>query len=150
MTSDRIAAAAARLAPLPAVLLVAVAGAQIALAHTASLSPWSGGGFGMFSSTDTWARRHLHAWAIRPGLRTELDVPEELAEEERRALALPDGPQLRALAARLAAIEREQGDPDAAPLEAVALQVWRVRYDAETLAPSGEMLAAVEIPAGDE
>jgi hypothetical protein len=150
VTSDRIAAAAARLAPLPAVLLVAVAATQIALARTASLSPWSGGGFGMFSSTDTWSRRHLHAWAIRPGLRTELEVPDDLREDERRALALPDGPQLRALAARLAAIEREQGDPDAAPLEAIALQVWRVHYDARTLAPSGEMLAAVEIPAGDE
>lgn len=149
MTREQVAALAGRFATLPALLLVAVALVQLALAHTASLSPWSGGGFGMFSSTDSWSRRHLHAWAMRPGLQTELALPPELDESVRRALALPDGPQLRALAASLAQMEREHGDPDAAPLEAIALQVWRVHYDAETLAPSGELLAGVEIPVGD-
>lgn len=139
---------AERLAALPALLLVAVALTQIALTRTLALSPWSGGGFGMFSSTDSPARRHLHAWAVRPGLRSELEIPAALEAPLRRALALPVVARLDPLARDLARIESEQGDPDAAPLEAIVLQVFRLRYDAATLAPDGELLRAVEIPVG--
>jgi hypothetical protein len=148
MASRRIRALAARLTTLPALLLVAVAIAQIALTRTAHLSPWSGGGFGMFSTTDSPARRHLHAWALRPGLRSELEIPANLEMPARRALALPVASRLQPIADALARIEEEQGDPDAAPLEAIVLQIFRAHYDAATLAPSGEMLRAVEFPAG--
>ncbi|HXJ33991.1 MAG TPA: hypothetical protein VMS22_08100, partial [Candidatus Eisenbacteria bacterium] len=79
---------------LPAFLLCAVALTQIWLAHHADLSPWSGGGFGMFSSTDVFARRHLHAWLVAPGFRQELDVPRGLREDMRRVLALPTDARL--------------------------------------------------------
>jgi hypothetical protein len=42
---------------LPVSLLVVVAGAQVTLATTAGLSPWKGGGFGMFATTDDAGRR---------------------------------------------------------------------------------------------
>ena len=148
MASERIRTLAARLAALPALLLVVVAIAQIALAHTLHLSPWSGGGFGMFSTTDTPARRHLHAWALRPGLRSELEIPSDLEAPARRALAIPIPSRLRPIADALERIEEEQGDPDAAPLEAIVLQVFRVDYDAASLAPSGAMLQALEVPVG--
>ena len=133
---------------LPALLLVAVATTQIVLSRTAHLSAWSGGGFGMFSTTDTPARRHLHAWAIRPGLRSELEIPADLEVPVRRALALPVASRLSPIAGTLARIEEEDGDPDAAPLEAIVLQVFRVDYDKATLAPRGEMLRALEVPVG--
>lgn len=145
MASGRIRALAARFSALPALLLVAVAIGQIALAHTRHLSAWSGGGFGMFSTTDSPARRHLHVWAIRPGLRSELEIPEDLEMPARRALALPIESRLRPLAASLARIEQEWGDPDAAPLESILLQVFRVEYGAG-LAPSGELLRSFEAP----
>ena len=54
---------------LPAAVLIATAGRQIVLARTAHLTPWSGGGFGMFATTDggrflprahvVQARRHV-------------------------------------------------------------------------------------------
>lgn len=148
MASERIRALAARLSALPALLLVVVAIAQIALARTAHLSAWSGGGFGMFATMDSPARRHLHAWAIRPGLRSELEIPDDLEMPARRALALPIESRLRPLAATLARIEEEEGDPDAAPLESILLQVFRVEYDA-ALAPSGELLRSLEVPVGE-
>jgi hypothetical protein len=147
LSSERIRALAARAGALPALLLVAVALVQIAAAKTGTLSPWLGGGFGMFATTDAWARRHVHAWALRPGLREELEIVEELAPLERRVRALPSERNLRALAKGLAEILRETGDPDAGPLEAIAITVVRPRFDRETLAPSGEPIASLRIPA---
>jgi hypothetical protein len=150
VAAERTRALAGRLRALPALLLVAVALLQIWMVEKAGLSPWLGGGFGMFSTTDSWARRHLHAVALRPGLREELDVPDSLRTDVRRALALPSERHLRALARALEAIERESGDPDAAPLEAIAIGVYRVRFDPATLAPSGEPIASLQVPAGAE
>lgn len=150
MPSERWRTPAARIAALPAVLLVAVAIAQIAMAERGPLSPWLGGGFGMFSTTDSPARRHLHAFALRPGLRQELAIPDSLADAERRALGFPSEGRLRSLARALEAIEREHGDPHAGPLESIAIGVHRVRYDRDTLAPSGEPLASLEVPADPE
>ena len=126
---------------LPAWILAAVGGLQLWLAHTAALSPWSGGGFGMFSTMDVWSARHLHAFALRPGLRRELDVPRALAEPVRRALALPSEARLRALAADLADVPT----PDQGPLEAIEIQVFTRRHDPETLEPWGELLRAIRV-----
>lgn len=130
---------------LPALLLVAVASHQIGLARTAQLSAWSGGGFGMFATTDAWGRRHLHAWAVRPGIRRELEVPPELRDTARRALALPDERRMRALARALAEIEID-AEPEAGPLAAIEIQILATRFDRETLGPSGAPLAGLVLP----
>jgi hypothetical protein len=148
--SARLEALAARLRALPVWLLVAVACAQIVAAKTGTLSPWLGGGFGMFATLDSPARRHLHAVALRPGLRQELELPRSLERVVRRALGFPTPARLRALARELEAIESETGDPHAAPLEAISIEVYRVGFDRETLAPSGEPLASLRVPAGGE
>lgn len=46
---------------LPAAILVMVALLQIYLAHTANLSPWKGGGFGMFGAIDAPDMRVIQA-----------------------------------------------------------------------------------------
>jgi hypothetical protein len=146
--SSRVEALAARLRTLPALLLVAVACLQIFAAKTGTLSPWLGGGFGMFATTDSPARRHLHAVALRPGLRQELEIPRGLEREMRKALGHPTPDRLRALARGLEAIESAEGDPHAAPLEAIEIAVYRLRFDRETLAPNGELLASLRVEAG--
>lgn len=131
-------------------MLVAVATAQIVAAKTGPISPWLGGGFGMFATTDSPARRHLHAVALREGLRQEIEIPAEFAIDERKAVAFPTEARLRALAEALAAVELAEGDPDAGPLQAISIRVYRARHDRETLAPSGEPLASLEVSIGDE
>ena len=127
---------------LPSALLIGVACTQLWLAHTVNLSPWSGGGFGMFSTADTRGNRHLHAFAIRPGIRRELEIPASFTDRVRPLLACPTESALRALAADLVDIP----SPNIGPLTAIEIQVWITHFDPNTLAPSGTLLRAIEVP----
>ena len=122
---------------LPVLLLVLVALNQQRLAHTASLSPWSGGGFGMFSSTDSPAARHLHVFLETEGIRRELDIPRSLAQETRRATTLPTRERLAGLAELLTA----EQDLGRVAWEHIDVQVWGVSYDPDSLTPEGVLLA---------
>ena len=124
---------------------MAVALHQLWLAERFELSAWSGGGFGMFSTTDGWGTRHLHAVATSPAFRSSLEIPDGLAEAAERALALPTEERLRALARALAA--RAPGDLE--PPDAIRIDVFARRHDPETLAPSGVLLRSVELRLGD-
>lgn len=123
-------------------MLVAVALQQLYLAQTTGLSAWSGGGFGMFSTTDAGATRHLHAFIQRPGIEREVLIPEALYELQRRTLALPSDTNLRALGIELARIPT----PDSGNATGVRIQVWSKHYDPITLAPIGSILKAAEVP----
>ena len=127
---------------LPSAILVAVALHQLQLAHAAGLSAWSGGGFGMFSTTDAGATRHLHAFQIRPGVVRELTLPDSLDDLRRRALTLPSESNLRKLAAAVASLPA----PDHGAPTAVRIQVWRTRFDSQTRAPSSHIVGALELP----
>jgi hypothetical protein len=120
---------------------VAVALHQLWLVPRERMSAWCGGGFGMFSTTDGWGTRQLHAVARSPAFRTSLEVPEHLTEEAKRALALPTEARLRALAWALAA----QAPRDLEPPEAIRIDVFARRHDPETLAPRGELLRTLEV-----
>jgi hypothetical protein len=97
----------------------------------------------MFATTDVWARRHLHAYAIGPGFRRELEVPAALRSLHRRALALPTETRLRALAQGLL----EEADFGGEPVDAVSVTVYGVRFDPATMAPEGERLGGIELRA---
>jgi hypothetical protein len=125
---------------LPAFLLCAVALTQIWLAHHAHLSPWNGGGFGMFSSTDVFARRHLHVWLVSTGFREELGVPSRLDENMRRVLALPTEARLRAFGKRML-----EAYPDASRADALTLTVYATQFDPWTLVPSGVPLRSLRM-----
>ncbi len=130
---------------IPCAALDAVALAQIVLARAGDLSPWYGGGFGMFSTTDAGRARHLHAFQLRPGLEREIAPPPALEDRVRRTLTLPTDRRLRALARDLA----ELPVPDYGPAQAVRVEVWRTGYDPETLAPASRILRALTVPVGD-
>jgi hypothetical protein len=114
---------------------------QLWLVERENLSAWCGGGFGMFSTTDAWGTRHLHAVALSPAFRTSLEVPEELQEQAERALALPTEERLRALALALA----ERAPSDLEPHETIRIDVFARRHDPETLAPHAERLRSLEV-----
>lgn len=121
---------------LPALLLATVAANQLRLAKTESLSPWSGGGFGMFSSTDSPGNRHLHAFVQNDGIRREVAIPPDLAETVRRATTLPTRARLGSLAAELALLESH----GSITWDEIVLQVWAVEYDPDSLAPGGRLV----------
>ena len=119
---------------MPVVLLVVVALNQVRLVYSDDLNPWSGGGFGMFSTSDTVADRHLHVYALSPAMRREHLPPEDLEEEVLRALTLPSDRRLR----KLNQLLRERlGIASTSDLE---LQVWSRHYDADNLLPESRLL----------
>ena len=126
-------------------LLVLVAANQLRLVSSAALSPWWGGGFGMFATTDGWATRHLHVFVIHQGVQRELSIPLTLRTEVERALTLPSDANLQAFALEVAKIPT----PDEGRLIAIELQVWATHYDPVTLAPSSTLLRAFTVRLGE-
>lgn len=59
---------------IPAILTT-VALQQIRLATTQNLSPWKGGGFGMFSSIDNRKNRYIKLYGIKKGKKDPLMAP---------------------------------------------------------------------------
>ncbi len=131
---------------LPIVLLIVVASLQYALVRGAALSPWSGGGFGMFSTLDHGSRRHLHAFIVRPGLRREVILSRAHADQVKRALALPT----RARLADLAGIVAEIPTADYGPARAVQIQVWNTHFGPQTLTPVSRVLREFVLPLDHE
>jgi hypothetical protein len=57
-------------------LLIAIACVQLFLATTQALTPWKGGGFGMFSTVDTGEARFLRIYLIEQGVETAVVIPD--------------------------------------------------------------------------
>lgn len=115
------------LALLVPVVLVLLATNQVLIASTTDLTPWRGGGFGMFSTLDNHDQRFLRITAVtesgdavavdaRALSRDESPVREEFV----RARARPTTGNLDALAAAIAAAELRIDDGVAAPPDAEA------------------------------
>ena len=117
-------------ATLPVVLLLAVACAQVTFARTAGMSPWKGGGFGMFSTTDDAGRRHVRVFVSAPERSEEIAISPSLEDAARRAAVLPTGASLSRLARRV--VERE--GRNRRPVDTVRIETWRIAYAPDTLA----------------
>ena len=118
------------IAAIPAVILLIVGCVQIGLTRTTDLSPWKGGGFGMFSTTDDGGRREVRAFVTAPERSEELALPASLEDLARRAAVQPGDRQLVRLARGIVERERRHGRP----VETVRLECWRVTYAPGTLA----------------
>jgi len=114
---------------LPSVLLVVVAGTQIVLARTAGLTPWKGGGFGMFSTLDHGAYRGVEAVIEGPNRSEALEIPPSLEELAARAATCPTDWLLRQLAERIVSRERRYERS----VSRVTLTAWRTEFDRVTL-----------------
>lgn len=105
----------------PAVLLLVVAATQMVLARTTALSPWKGGGFGMFASVDgapfRWARLYVFA-AERS---EEIAIPASLEDQVHRVVTWPHQRAIEGLARAVVARERRLGRP----VESVRVEIWR-------------------------
>ena len=115
---------------LPVALLLTVACTQVVLTRTAGLSPWKGGGFGMFSTTDDAGRRSVRVFVSAPDRSEEIAITPSLEDAAVRAAVLPGGRQLTRLARRVVERERRLGRP----VETVRIETWRIEYAPDTLA----------------
>ena len=126
---------------IPVILLFTVAVIQIYLARGYALAPWSGGGFGMFSTPDAAQSRHIHAYAVSPGIRREIEIPFALRGIELRTLALPTESNLKRLARKLSKIPT----PEGGAVGSIIILVWKTDYNPVTLMPSGSMVRSLEV-----
>ena len=124
------------LACLPVALLVLVALNQVYLAHTSHLSPWKGGGFGMFSTTDGGPNRHLRIFLTGSFSRHEVHPPESLEDLAERAEALPSDAYLSDLSKQIADYYSLQIEG----IQWVHIQVWRTWFDPKDLQPEHRMI----------
>jgi len=115
---------------LPAGLLVAVAVLQVTLTRTSGLTPWKGGGFGMFSTNDHAGHRPLRITVTAPERSEEIAVSPSLEYAALRARMMPDRWRLTRLARQVAAREQRLGRP----VDSVRVQCWRTEYDPASLA----------------
>jgi hypothetical protein len=123
-------------AGLPVALLVAVACTQVMLARTVGLSPWKGGGFGMFSTTDDAGRRRVRVFVSAPERSEEMAISPSLEEAARRAAVLPSDVELSRLARRV--VERE--GRYRRPVDTVRIETWRIDYAPDTLAATSRLM----------
>ena len=114
---------------LPSALLVIVAVIQIVLARTTGMTPWKGGGFGMFSTLDHGAYRGVDAVIEAPDRSEALEMPSSLEEIAARAAACPTDRLLRQLAEGIVARERRHERR----VSRVTLTAWRTEFDRVTL-----------------
>ena len=118
-------------------LLLALALNQLRLVRAEHLSPWLGGGFGMFSTLDQGSNRRIRAFALYGPYEREFRPTVELGDVERRARVHPTEGNLDRLA--LALLDGGALPP---PLPAaLRIEVWRASFDPETLAPRWERLS---------
>ena len=120
---------------LPALILLVVAGVQVTLTRMAGLSPWKGGGFGMFSTTDDAGRRWVRVFVNAPERSEEIAVTPSLEDAATRAAVLPTDPQLTRLARRVGERERRYGRP----VETVRVEAWRIEYASGSLRATERM-----------
>ena len=123
---------------LPAALLLSIALVQIVLVRTAALTPWKGGGFGMFAAVDGGAVRSMRIQVDGPDRSERLDVPLSLELDAARAEALPIRPFLARLAERVAAREVRQGRP----VTRVTVEAWSAALSADGSQAEAHRLAS--------
>lgn len=83
-------------------LLCIIALLQIYLVRTASLSPWKGGGFGMFSTVDSSEARFLRIYLVTEVDEIPILVPDSLNPLARKARTIPTLQNLTGLGQHLA------------------------------------------------
>lgn len=109
---------------VPAVVLVVVAMTQMLLARTTALSPWKGGGFGMFSTTDGIASRYVRVFVQAPGRSEELGIAPSQEFAAGRAQLFPSDAMMTGLARAVVAREQRYNRP----VHTVRLELWRIEF----------------------
>ena len=128
---------------LPCILLLAGAINHFVLVQTGNLSPWLGGGFGMFASTDVGPSRLLVVTAVNEkGDEYTVPLNGKLKKLKYRARGLPGRRQLEVLArATWEKLAKKPIDETESPVASLRIEVWKTRYQANSLQPQQIQIA---------
>ena len=129
-------ATARRLGWIPPLLLLLVAAFQIYLVHTANLTPWKGGGFGMFSTTDGNTNRSLRILVTGPQRSEYLILKGNLEDLGARAQMFPGNIQLEKLATGIVKDQRRKN----LSIDTVRIEVWGVDFRKSDLYPTPRLI----------
>jgi hypothetical protein len=129
-------------AAVPPALLLTVAIAQVVLVKVADLSPWKGGGFGMFATTDGTAFRYVRLFVDAPGRSEELSVTGSLEFDAVRAQLFPSQHFLTRLGEAAGVRELRNGREVAT----VRVEVWTVEFSDQPLRANERRLRSLTIP----
>ncbi len=134
------------LAGLAPLALALVASAQMLTALLYDLSPWKGGGFGMFSTVDSPAARFVRIeFVTRDGRASSLGLPEGLEPYALAARSLPT--RARAVQLSRATARSLAGESRCPGL--VRAEIWRYRLesgDAPRLVPERVTTGVAALP----
>jgi hypothetical protein len=128
---------------LPPALLVSVGLTQMAASALVDLTPWKGGGFGMFSTLDHAPFRGVDI-VVEAAERSEtIQPPGSLELAAARAVSCPADWLLRQLAQGVAARERRHNRE----VHRVRLTVWSTHFDKTTLSANERTIRSFEYDA---
>ena len=131
------------LAWLPCFILLVVAANHFILTNTQHLSPWLGGGFGMFASTDVGPSRWIEVTAIsKNGDETPVRLKRRYKDLKHKARALPNSNQLDALAqVAWKQLNKDTLDKIKSPITSIRIEVWKTHFDENSLRPQQTKIA---------
>lgn len=113
-------------------ILIVVACVQLYNAHFKTLSPWKGGGFGMFSTIDKPENRFLRAYFVTGQGEHPIEIPDsfEIRRLTTEIKSIPAKHRLLRLARKLANASNLPKEVDT--FNAVRVEVWRIKLEAQT------------------
>jgi hypothetical protein len=126
---------------LPSMLLVSIACTQIVLARAADLSPWKGGGFGMFATIDGTSTRYVRLYVRAPERSEEVAMQSSFEDAAARAQLCPSRSLMTRLANVVAARERRYGRA----VTSVTVQVWRTTIEGSALRATDRLLRELSV-----
>ncbi|HET9333331.1 MAG TPA: hypothetical protein VFQ21_07095 [Gemmatimonadota bacterium] len=126
---------------VPPILLCLVAVVQVYLVKAQELTPWKGGGFGMFSTNDDGFRR-IQVWVEEPGGEREIDVTRDLRVV--RIAAHPTEERLTSVARKIGEVQRARG----ADVRRVRAAVWRRDFAPGSMEPLQVPIREVTVDLG--
>jgi hypothetical protein len=131
---------------LPSACLVAVGATQIWLSFTLDLTPWKGGGFGMFSTSDQPRVRFARVVVLTAQGTEILLAQKGPANEARlRAASLPVRSTAEPLAREAIEITRKSNPA----VTGARIEIWKRDFDAATLRMLPRKVAEFVFDAGD-
>lgn len=107
----------------------------------AHLSPWLGGGYGMFSTTDYGPTRYVKAYGLRDNIiQEEIEVPQQFAMQARATRGLPSDNNILKLALSI----ENYLDSNQHNFPVIRVEIWTSQYDKDTLHPTYLKLKALD------